>query len=133
MSGDVKAVSDANTLFSSEAVYVNDVRVLEFPSGARLKGEGIEGESGHLAWDLNDNTITGSKGVKVRWFPHGDDPAQQPPAAPGSAGGAQPPGEDGQRDQELLEDALQEGQAIQEHREDMIGENVPSFADSYGR
>ena len=95
MSGDVKAVSETNTLFSSEAVYVNDVRVLEFPSGARLKGEGIEGESGHLAWDLNDNTITGSRGVKVRWFPsEGDGPAQDPPAVPGSAGGVQPPGED---------------------------------------
>ena len=89
MSGDVKAVSEANTLFSSEAVYVNDLRVLEFPSGARLKGEDIEGESGHLAWDLNDNTITGSRGVKVRWFPsRGDAPAQDPPAGPGSAGGA---------------------------------------------
>jgi hypothetical protein len=89
MSGDVKAVSEANTLFSSEAVYVNDLRVLEFPSGARLKGEDIEGESGHLAWDLNDNTITGSRGVKVRWFPsRGDAPAQDPPAGQGSAGGA---------------------------------------------
>ncbi len=95
MSGDVKAVSEADTLFSSEAVYVNDLRVLEFPSGARLEGEGIEGDAGHLAWDLNDNTITGSRGVKVRWFPsHGEDPAQHPPSAPGSAGGAQPPRED---------------------------------------
>ena len=29
---------------------------------------------------------------------------------------AQPAGADGQRDQELLADALQEGQAVQEHR-----------------
>ena len=69
MSGDVTAISDENALSSEEAVYINQTRILEFPAGASLKGRDIEGQAGHLAWNLNDNTIAGSKRVKVRWYP----------------------------------------------------------------
>ncbi len=88
MSGDVKAVSEANVLSSIEAVYVNDQRTLEFPSGADFRGEDIEGEAGHIVWALNDNTITGSRGVKVRWFPsRGDLTARQPHDSQDAGGG----------------------------------------------
>ncbi len=75
MSGDVRADSGENSLAGSEAVYRNDLRTLEFPGGAALTGEAIEGSAKHLVWNLNANTISGNDGVHVRWFPSDSGPA----------------------------------------------------------
>ena len=73
MSGEVQADSDGNSLSGKEAVYRNDIRILDFPDGAELRGDSIEGAARQLAWDLNTNTISGSNGVRVRWTPAAED------------------------------------------------------------
>ncbi len=81
MSGSVQADSGGNSLSGREAVYRNDIRTLDFPDGADLKGESIEGSAKRLVWDLSDNTISGKTGVHVRWFPSDGGTAAQPAPA----------------------------------------------------
>ena len=91
MSGNVHADSDTNTLASDEAVYLSERRLLDFPSGADLAGDGLEGTAKHLFWNLNDNTITGDHGVKARWYPsEGDLPQSKPEPAPMLSDGSEP-------------------------------------------
>lgn len=76
MEGDVKATQEEKTLTGRIAVFRNEERTLTFPEGAELDGPELSGHTAVLQWNLDTNILTGTGGVRMRWFPQKSEPEE---------------------------------------------------------
>ena len=70
---DVLAKQKNNYVESNTLNYNDSTRIATFPNFSKFAGVNLKGYALRLDWDLNTNTLTGTNGVEITWYPAKDE------------------------------------------------------------